>query len=1345
MGNTCSSVCCRPSTNGASSSQCPKASSLEDLRSRIDQIGNPNARINELLRFVETKMTAIQQRAQPSGTSEEAQTVSTCIEVASDFVDHVSIEVEISKGHDLAKALGSATLDVAKHLGEVHWILLGLSVVSYAIEAWQIPKSNAQECIELLQEMVDVAKNIRRMYDRICRDSPQHSETLERFLRLIVEGVFVILCYCEQNKFVRLLLGRNMQEQLQTIREKMHNMNSSLNRLYADRTLSYIHRNIPNKPRNRWPKKPYDFQPVGITERVNRVKSMLDINGADVVKAVVIHGFGGLGKTYLAKSVIYEIASECPQYVFCETFINEKGDDLDTQCITSLQQDIIQSLEGQAKKIGRVSEGRQEIANAMKGKQCLFFIDNVFCRNSVKELLPQNLSLWRSQLDASDSATRVRILITSREARFKSVFDVAVEEFGVERLDEDSAKEILCSKILRGVGSLIDEFDEMEYIEHVAAECKGVPLILSTFGDHLRDRREEQGKSAYQNALWALQEGNIDSFTDENLSKPLMFVFDNLRDPEWKEAFLDICTYFHDWKWINVGRILEERILHILHEKSLLTKSQRGTVLVHDILRLMASKKSAESRVRNTLEFLNLKDNKSAMEGLRGLRLVDGDNFAKLEASALEMMSGSLRILILSNTVCIDEPCKKKFKQLRYMELGDLHRLPFRDLSQIKSLRYYINRSLPGMDMFQLPQCTSLQHLEHDLTRIDVDKGQDYINSWKQLHEIPLQVFIARSWTSLRLPPDIRFYSGLSHLELVGFNQIPKLSGLVNLKSLWLDSSDFETLPASVERMTSLTSLSLLECRKLVELPEGLGKLKDLIKLDIRFCENLRRLPESICNLSSLTALEFAGCINLETLPETSYAFHNVKVLSFAKLHRLTSVPSSLGNLAGLEELCFDDCEALSTLPAEIVKLESLKVLLMGCCSSVEYLPNNFSQLKSLERLDLNGCRNLRELPTVFEALTALKTLTLRGCKGIMKFPETFEGLVCLEAVDFSFTRVSQLPRIDGLKRLHDLNVHHCSDLETLWERPDNCYVQNVKASKCPKLPARVMDSLLELPRCIWIDISMSTQLMERWKQLKMHTDCPSLIVSQSPSEEWQEAARRALLKGPSKSWNGVSITSHACLPLGDHTALLLICIPSKMMQLDPQQMAVRIQHFREKALAEEDMMLVFFRGVKKEEELGEDDNMEEKDALLQALPLLPHGSHAITGDSKRFLSLKSLFFGDFIRREEIDFMTDEAVPSKEMACRVCVNTDEDGIPWFSKRRRVHLKNERTGRPAEAMKADKGLLLSIAEAKKDADVYKSRCGSDIKVVLQILKQSGLDWLINRDGQKVRIHPFAWCS
>ncbi|KAF8665844.1 hypothetical protein HU200_053923 [Digitaria exilis] len=229
-------------------------------------------------------------------------------------------------------------------------------------------------------------------------------------------------------------------------------------------------------------------------------------------------------------------------------------------------------------------------------------------------------------------------------------------------------------------------------------------------------------------------------------------------------------------------------------------------------------------------------------------------------------------------------------------------------------------------------------------------------------------------------------FSGCSSILLPA-----SIGQLKQLKYLFAPRMENEDLPEYITELSKLQYLNINGCSGITELPNSLGNLTNLQRLDLSGCSSLKAIPESLCGLTHLQYLDLKFCGHITRLPESIGSMVNLQYLDMSRC-RVRELPGSFKRLCNLLHLRLGWSGVKKGLPGALCGLTTLQYLYMQCC-----------QLDKLEMKD--------DLPFAMRNLTNLKVL------------------------DLSFDKLYGLfESIGNLKRLHTLNLKHCTELKSLPE-----------------------------------------------------------------------------------------------------------------------------------------------------------------------------------------------------------------------------------------------------------------------------------------------------------------------
>ncbi|KAL0006306.1 hypothetical protein SO802_013867 [Lithocarpus litseifolius] len=299
----------------------------------------------------------------------------------------------------------------------------------------------------------------------------------------------------------------------------------------------------------------------------------------------------------------------------------------------------------------------------------------------------------------------------------------------------------------------------------------------------------------------------------------------------------------------------------------------------------------------------------------------------------------------------------------------------------------------------------------------------------------------------LSLPDSICCMTSLKTLTLSGCSRLNKLptnlGNLECLENLEVIGIAIRELPSSVERLTSLTSLNLSDCKDLLSLPDTICSVTNLKALTLSGCSSLDRLPKKLGNLTGLKELE-VNKTAIRELPSSLEHLSNLTSLSLSDCKELLSIPNVICNMTNIETLTLSGCSKLEDLPKYIGNHIGLKKLeIIG--TAMKEPPSSIFLIKNLEVLRFHGCEGTSckqspnpvrwELPPL-SCLRSLVKLELRDCN-LQAVPNDIDGLHLLEGLNLSENNFVCLPEsIVRLSKLKVIYIENCTSLRSLPQIP---------------------------------------------------------------------------------------------------------------------------------------------------------------------------------------------------------------------------------------------------------------------------------------------------------------------
>lgn len=908
----------------------------------------------------------------------------------------------------------SEGMKVVKHLliglGQAHWAVAGLLVVANILERFETVAANQDECLSLLEEMSKLAHHVKDLKERPGLKKGMES-SIRNATEMIVEGALMCCTQIKSSKFSRFFSTSVDKEKLAKFQQKLQKMYRRMDNQTLICILDAIEcANVrpPLKERER----SNPAYAVGIEEQLEEVIELLEWESQKNAVAIMVHGFGGMGKTTLADAVFARLYIEGCKYSMVRLFedINSTPNIIELQkCM--LRDLMLGSREEEQRSvlenIRTFEDGQREIGRMLEKEVAFIYIDNVLAQYPLENLLPRDM----------EKAKRCRLLITTRDREMRkgcSMDNESVKFYDVKYLPDTVAMNLLKKEIHR-------ELLSSDQLQQIVELCGGIPKLLNVLARYIRF--EERGQAEAFNLLmedkkkWNLKIEGLDGY---------LFTYERL--PEIvKDPFLDICSFFNGYDWDEVRNIVGDSNIDVLEKRGLVNKDKNMKVTVHDVILKIGSQKSEGKRIifKSADEIENfLQKKKKDLQGIKGISFNEINDIFLISARKLDSMSDSLRILALGSYGNVEGTCDKFFEKLVYFQ-GKVPYLQF-DVSQSKELRCLKCQPQDLNFLKQMPP--NLKHVELDGSLQSGDAFEISSSDRQQHHGLrTLRLFHFEGLKNLpgELGDLLKFLQELNLSYCASIEELPaSMSKLQSLRKLMLfECTSLKSLPENLGSLSSLQTLDLKYCKSIVEVRGPVSNLQSLRELCMSDCSSLKRLPEDLGYLSSLQKLDLSFCQSIEELPRSFSRLQSLRELSLFNCSSLKRLPKQLGYLSSLQSLYLSGCVSIQVLPPSFSKLQSLRQFVLEDCSNLESLPDDFGCLSSLQELDLGFCSSIQELPRSISRLQSLRELKLAHCYDLMSLPEDLGRLSSLQTLDLSHCKALQeLPesfsKLPSLKKL---------------------------------------------------------------------------------------------------------------------------------------------------------------------------------------------------------------------------------------------------------------------------------------------------------------------------------------
>nr|ACZ65492.1 MLA22 [Hordeum vulgare subsp. vulgare] len=652
---------------------------------------------------------------------------------------------------------------------------------------------------------------------------------------------------------------------------------------------------------------------VGIYgKRDQDLMRLLSMEGDDAsnkrLKKVSIVGFGGLGKTTLARAVYEKIKGDFD----CRAFV-PVGQNPDMKKVL---RDILIDLGNPHSDLAMLDANQliKKLHEFLENKRYLVIIDDIW-----DEKLWEGINFAFSNRNnlGSRLITTTRIVSVSNSCCSSDGDSV----YQMEPLSVDDSRMLFYKRIFPDKNGCLNEFEQVS--KDILKKCGGVPLAIITIASALAGDQKMKPKCEWDILLQSLGSGLTEDNSLGEMRRILSFSYSNLPS-HLKTCLLYLCVYPEDsmisrdkliWKWVAEGFVHHENqgnslyLLGLNYFNQLINRSMIQPIYnysgdsyacrVHDMVLDLICNLSHEAKFVNLLD--DTGNNMSSQSNYRRLSIQNRneDHQAK-PLTDIKSMSRVRSITIFPPSIKV-MPSLSRFEVLRVLDLSKCNlgensslQLNLKDVGYLVHLRYL---GLEGTQISKLPaEIGKLQFLEV------LDLGNNH-----NLKE---------------LPSTICNFRRLIYLNLVGCLVVPPVGVLRNLTSI-------EVLRGI------LVSLNFIA--------QELGNLKRLRELDILFNDGSLDLYEgfvkSLCNLHHMESL-IIHCNSRETSSFELMDLLGERWVPPVHLREFKSfMPSQLSALRGWIQRDPSHLSNLSELTLCLVKeVQQDDVVIIGGLSSLRRL-----------------------------------------------------------------------------------------------------------------------------------------------------------------------------------------------------------------------------------------------------------------------------------------------------------------------------------------------------------------------------------------------------------------------
>ncbi|KAL6842875.1 hypothetical protein ACP4OV_027188 [Aristida adscensionis] len=280
---------------------------------------------------------------------------------------------------------------------------------------------------------------------------------------------------------------------------------------------------------------------------INRLMDGCDASDQQRLKIVSIVGFGGLGKTTLAKLVYEKLKVQFDCWAFVSVSLNPD--------MVNLFKNLLHQL-GNYKNVAAYDEAQliDEIREFLRHKRYFIVIDDIW-----------STSVWKTiQYALIDNERGSRIITTTR------ILDVAKCAGGVyelQRLSPDESRKLFFLRIFGTEYKCLPNA-LAQVSKNILKKCGGVPLAIITISSMLASKRGKENTHKYWSKVYQTMGSGLEDSPDINDMRRILLISYYDLPPYLKTCLLylslfsedsEISTEYLIWQWVGEGFVHKEQ------------------------------------------------------------------------------------------------------------------------------------------------------------------------------------------------------------------------------------------------------------------------------------------------------------------------------------------------------------------------------------------------------------------------------------------------------------------------------------------------------------------------------------------------------------------------------------------------------------------------------------------------------------------------------------------------------------------------------------------------------------------------------------------------------------------
>ncbi|GKV53066.1 hypothetical protein SLEP1_g59614, partial [Rubroshorea leprosula] len=408
-------------------------------------------------------------------------------ELALNFVSPI-IETAVSKAISFAAEQISTAWGLEKELRE---LAQALTMIQRLLQDAEGRQESVPAIRNWLQRLTDVAYEAVDVLDEYEYEVLNHKVQTQGRKRKLVHTFFGV--------FNRIAFRLSMANKIRKINKTLNEINNEGVSLLPIRLSGQSHSTAGARQYPETDSIPDCSKFVGRLNDVLEIVNKLDnIRSQHILSGISIVGFGGIGKTTLAKSICSMVKEQKLYDLVAWVCVSEEFDE------KIILGDMLEYFDSFVGGMNNIDALMQKLGQKLENRKFLLVLDDVWNEDRGK------WDSFNSRLLKILKTSGNSILVTTRSDKVASIMEaLPMQKHDMVKLSDHECWLIIEDRVLRSSTETSIPLDLEGIGQEIAKKCGGLPLVASVIGGALsREMKTDKWQEILDDKAWILQDEN---------------------------------------------------------------------------------------------------------------------------------------------------------------------------------------------------------------------------------------------------------------------------------------------------------------------------------------------------------------------------------------------------------------------------------------------------------------------------------------------------------------------------------------------------------------------------------------------------------------------------------------------------------------------------------------------------------------------------------------------------------------------------------------------------------------------------------------------------------------------